>query len=387
MQVQQLLLAANIGAEDLEQSLKPLREISPSWLLVFGGVDFFSNTSAVDTLTQAFPTAILMGCSTAGEISGSSVNDNSLIITAVKFESEQQIRGACTVIESMDDSLAAGERIGEQLKSSDLKAVMVLGPGLDVNGTELVEGIAKQIGDEIPITGGLAGDGAAFEKTWTLNNRYSSNRGVVAVGFDGNEINFAHGSFGGWTPFGPARKVTKCEGNILYELDGEPALSVYKHYLGDYADGLPGSGLLFPFEMLGEDHEAAGLIRTILGIDEEAGSLILAGSIDPDGYLKLMHANTDGLVDGAEKAADAAKLMFEGQGNSLAILISCVGRKLVMGELVEDEVEAVADVFGGNATLTGFYSYGEISPFAPGAACHLHNQTMTITYIGDGSSA
>jgi len=205
----------------------------------------------------------------------------------------------------------------------------------------------------------------------------------VAVGLSSAGLNFAHGSFGGWEAFGPARKVTRCAGNILYELDGEPALDIYRRYLGEHAKDLPASGLLFPFSMLGEDHGALGLIRTILGIDVENGSLILAGEIIPDGYLRLMHASTDKLVNGAEAAAEAAAAMLRAPGECLAILVSCVGRKLVMGERVDEEVEAVGDVLGRNALLTGFYSYGEISPFAPGASCKLHNQTMTITCLSE----
>jgi hypothetical protein len=203
------------------------------------------------------------------------------------------------------------------------------------------------------------------------------------VGLYGDDLVYSHGSFGGWMPFGPARKVTRCDNNVLYELDGEPALEVYKRYLGDHAKDLPASGLLFPFAMLGSDHHEVGLTRTILGVDEASGSLTLAGDIDPDGFLKLMHASTDSLVDGAEAAAQAAKDMQAVQGDGLALLVSCVGRKLVMGGRVDEEVEAVGEVFGQNATLAGFYSYGEISPFVKDMGCKLHNQTMTITCLSE----
>jgi hypothetical protein len=199
----------------------------------------------------------------------------------------------------------------------------------------------------------------------------------------GESLSLGHGSFGGWSPFGPARKVTRCENNVLFELDGEPALGVYKRYLGEHAKDLPASGLLFPFAMLGSDHSEVGLIRTILAVNEVDGSLTLAGDIDPDGYLRLMHASTDALVEGAEAAAQAAKTMFEGDGHGLALLVSCVGRKLVMGGRVDEEVEAVGDVFGQGAVLAGFYSNGEISPFTGEVACKLHNQTMTITYLSE----
>lgn len=380
MKVQQVSLKT--ADSNLAASLAPLTALAPDLVLVFGGVEFFTSASSSRTVIDAFPSSLVIGCSTAGEIGGAGVTDHQCVVTGVKLESSQ-VKFANTALTGMDDSFAAGARIGEQLKSADLKAVMVFGPGVQINGTALVEGISSQVGQGIPITGGLAGDGGAFQQTWTLSSHGVSDRGVVAIGFAGDSLNFAHGSFGGWEPFGPARKVTRCEGNVLFELDGEPALEVYKRYLGDHAKNLPASGLLFPFAMLGEDHNAIGLIRTILGIDEATGSLTLAGTIDANGYLKLMHASTDRLVDGAEEAAEAAKKMFSAPGDSLAILVSCVGRKLVMGDRVDEEVEAVADVFGSKATLTGFYSYGEISPFAPGVACQLHNQTMTITWLGE----
>jgi hypothetical protein len=380
MQVKQVVVKSVSALASAADLFKPLQAIAPQWVLVFGGVNFFTDPAMPVALKAAFPDAVLMGCSTAGEIGGEAVSNDQCVVTAVNF-ANTKMRVTTTALANMDDSHAAGVRVGEQLMADDLKAVMVLAPGVQINGSALVDGIASWVGRKLPITGGLAGDGGAFAQTWTLSPAGVSADGVVAIGLYGDALDFAHGSFGGWEPFGPARKVTRCAGNVLYELDGEPALEVYKRYLGDHAKSLPASGLLFPFAMLGEDHDALGLIRTILGVDEAAGSLTLAGAIDPNGYLKLMHASTDRLVDGAESAAEAAKQMFKADGDSLAVLVSCVGRKLVMGDRVDEEVEAVADVFGSKAVLTGFYSYGEISPFTPGSACQLHNQTMTITWI------
>lgn len=351
-------------------------------LLVFGSIDHFSTPGLSQSLREISPRAMLLGCSTAGEITPDGVDDGTCTVTAIDFEHSRLTQGS-TSLKGMDDSFAAGERVGRQIAASDLRAVLVFGPGVKINGSALVNGIASAIGSGIPITGGLAGDGGAFKETFTLGPDGVASDKVVAIGLCGDSLRFGHGSFGGWEPFGPARKVTRCEGNVLHELDGEPALEIYKRYLGDHARNLPASGLLFPFAMLGEDHNAIGLIRTILGIDEQTGSLILAGEIDPDGYLRLMHASTDKLVNGAEAAAAAAADMLQSNGDMLAILVSCVGRKLVMGNRVDEEVEAVGDVFGDKAVLTGFYSYGEISPFTPGASCKLHNQTMTITCLGE----
>lgn len=367
---------------ELEQAVASLQGPRNGLLLVFGSIDHFTSPQLHEALKQAPPGMLLLGCSTAGEITPDGVEEGTCTFTAIEFD-RIGLRPGCTDLHGMDDSFAAGERIGHQLATHDLKAVLVFGPGVRINGSALVDGISSIIGNGIPITGGLAGDGGAFRETFTLGEDGIASNKVVAVGLCGDSVRFGHGSFGGWEPFGPARKVTRCTGNILYELDGEPALDIYKRYLGDHARNLPASGLLFPFAMLGEDHNAVGLIRTILGVDAAEGSLILAGEINPDGYLRLMHASTDKLVNGAEAAAEAANGMFESPGETLAILVSCVGRKLVMGNRVDEEVEAVGEVFNHKAVLTGFYSYGEISPFTPGASCKLHNQTMTITCLGE----
>jgi len=367
-----------------EQLATPLTiNATADLLMVFADVSYFRNPNFVAALQTAYPKAALLGCSTAGEISTKGVDDGRCVLTAAEFESST-LQTATTVLNGMEDSQAAGERVAKRLSAEGLKAVMVFGPGVNINGSALVRGMEAVLGTQLPITGGLAGDAGAFTQTYTLGQNGVSDQAIVAVGLYGDSLSFAHGSFGGWEPFGPSRKVTRCEGNVLFELDGEPALEVYERYLGEYAKDLPASGLLFPFAMLGKDLDENGLIRTILAVDKVAGSLTLAGEIDAEGHLRLMHASTDRLVNGAEAAAkmvvDCAKTTPQ---TALGILVSCVGRKLVMGDRVEEEVEVVGEMLGRGTTLTGFYSYGEISPFIPAGACRLHNQTMTITSISE----
>lgn len=377
MQVAQANLSStsNVAGE-----LSAVVALRPNLVLAFGSVELLRGIAG--DLATIFPEARRVGCSTAGEISADGVSDGTCVVTAVRFEHTQLVE-ASTQLMGMDDSRGAGQRLGAQLPKEGLRAVLIFGQGVQINGSAVLAGLTDILGTAIPITGGLAGDGGAFQQTWVLDDSGAKDDSIVVLGLYGDKLTFCHGSFGGWSPFGPARKVTRSIGNVLFELDGEPALEVYKRYLGEHAAGLPASGLLFPFAMLGKDHDEVGLIRTILGVDEADGSLTLAGEIDPEGYLRLMHASTDALVDGAEAAAEAAKAMLVGDGQGLVLLVSCVGRKLVMGGRVDEEVEAVGDVFGQGAIPAGFYSYGEISPFSTSVECKLHNQTMTVTYIGE----
>lgn len=369
---------------DVAQALAPLQAIEPDWLLVFGSGAWLHALQPV--LAERFAQAKRLGCSTAGEISGKGVSDQACVVTAMHFD-QVQVHAANTVLSDMTDSFAAGQRLAQALPATGLRAVWVLGQGVNINGSALIGGLTAGLDAAVLITGGLAGDDAQFKQTWVMDDTGVHANHVACVGLYGQGLHVSHGSFGGWMPFGPARKVTRCDHNVLFELDGEPALDVYKRYLGEHAKDLPASGLLFPFSMLGQDQSDAGLIRTILAVDEAAGSLTLAGDIDPAGYLRLMHASTDALVEGAASAAQAAKSVHGQLGQSLALLVSCVGRKLVMGGRVEEEVEEVAEVLRQTSVLAGFYSYGEISPMTGEVACKLHNQTMTITQVMEVDAA
>ncbi|GGY07728.1 FIST signal transduction protein [Paludibacterium paludis] len=353
--------------------------------LVFADQSFFADAGFLDALGEAFAGVPLVGCSTAGEILGVEVTSHTAVIACLVFGApDSRAEIAVTRIAGMPDSQSAGERLGAKLPHDSLAGVLLFGTGVAVNGSALVAGLAGVLPRGCGVFGGLAGDNGQFVKTWTLADGVASDDTIVAVGLYGSSLRLGNGSYGGWEPFGPLRKVTRAEQNMLYELDGERALDIYRRYLGEYAADLPGSGLLFPFEMQPGKDAANRVIRTILGIDEQTGALLLAGDVDPDGYLRLMHASTEHLIAGAGEAALlAARSIMACTGERLALLVSCVGRRLVMGERVDEEVEEVAGIFGASTVCCGFYSNGEISPVPGSAGSLLCNQTMTITLLGE----
>jgi hypothetical protein len=334
------------------------------------------------TLQQAYPKALILGCSTAGEICGTQVTDEALVATAVDFEATQ-INGACVRIADVENSYQAGQRLAESLDRKGLVHVFVLSDGLKVNGSELVSGLTKHLPPDVIVTGGLSGDGTRFQETLVLCGGAPESGTVAAMGLYGDNLKVGYGSLGGWDSFGPERLVTKATANVLYELDGKPALDLYKQYLGDHAKGLPATGLLFPLSLRAKEGDT-GVVRTILSVNEQEHSMTFAGDIPVGNYGRLMKANFERLIDGAAGAARACHQGLASSTPDLAVLISCVGRKLVLKQRIEEEVEGVRDVLGEQAVLTGFYSYGEISPFTRNAKCELHNQTMTITTFSEG---
>jgi len=346
-------------------------------VLAFGATAILNKNDLLQNIIKDFPNAHILGCSTSGEICGPSVYDDSLVITVIQFE-HTKIKGTKTSIYSREESFEAGANLAESLDKDGLVHVLLLSDGLCVNGSELVKGICNHLPENIKVTGGLSGDGNRFSKTLVALNDSAKENTIAALGFYGDRLKVGYGSLGGWDPFGPERLITCSEGNILYELDGKSALELYKLYLGKHAEGLPATGLLFPLSLRLEGRKN-GLVRTILAVNEEDQSMTFAGDVPEGAYARFMKANFDRLVDGA---IDAAKLSCSTIGSSspdLALLISCVGRKMILKQRIEEEVEAVQEVLGPETRMTGFYSYGEISPVTGNGKCQLHNQTMTIT--------
>ena len=364
-----------------KETLSSSKDVDANLVLVFGGRHQLSDGRRFEEIKEQYPNANILVGSTSGEILDTEVHDDTLVLTAIQFE-KTTIEVAKLTQSEIDDSFSGGEVLAKRLLKEGLRHIFVLSDGLKVNGSELVKGFESALPSTVSVTGGLAGDAARFAQTLVGLNGVPEEGSIAAIGFYGNDLKIGHGSQGGWDPFGPERKVTKSKNNVLYEIDGQSALELYKMYLGDKADGLPGTGLLFPLSIR-EEEGGASVVRTLLAIDEEAQSMTFAGDIAEGATAQLMKANFDKLIDASVDAAESSSELLDGSNAELAILVSCVGRKLVLGQRIEEEVEEVREVLGNGPAITGFYSYGEVSPIVKSMNCELHNQTMTITTFSE----
>ncbi|WP_396140988.1 FIST signal transduction protein [Flavobacterium sp.] len=352
--------------------------LNANLVIAFGERIFLEKTLPYQKIKGLYPNATIVICSTSGQISNSNLVQNNLVATAISFEKTKIKASEIDILLNPDIKLL-GKKIKDDLLSDDLKSILVISEGSLINGTELINELILQTREAVPIFGGLAGDEYNFEKTIVGLNSDASPGKIVAIGFYGDNIHFGFASEGGWSDFGPEREVTYSEKNVLYKIGDRFALDLYKEYLGKYAEELPGSSLYFPLSMK-ENATSEPVVRTILSIDEEKKSMTFAGDIPIGSKVRLMKGNFDKLIDASY---NAASLIHNNQSNKpeLALLVSCVGRKIVLGDRIEEEIEVVREVFGDNMLICGFYSYGEISPTLNKVACELHNQTMTITTI------
>jgi hypothetical protein len=383
MEVETYLFQKNNWDKELDIS----KDSPQTLLLCFGNLNRYPKLkSAYLELCEKFPASNIVGCSTAGEMKDGEFFEQSLVVALVKFE-KSQVEVAIREFKKGDDLKVVGGKLMRELvlARDNLKSVFILSDGIDVNGTRLVQGLNDVLGDKIVLTGGLAGDETEFKSTYLYFNGEIKEDSVLAVGIYGKSILVKSNYRGGWDKFGVERIITSSKDNILYSLNGEPALQVYKRYLGEYSSKLPASALLFPLLVRKDREDNKPKVRTILGIDEKNQAMIFAGDIPEGGLATFMKTNLERLIDAASIASDELVKEFRDNlpdGDMLCISISCVGRRLVLKQRTDEEAEAVKDALPLNSFQVGFYSYGEISPLHNGQ-CALHNQTMTLTLIGE----
>lgn len=377
MKTVQLVKHKNSDWKYIGQEIK----LNAPLVLVLGNRYMLEDANIYQDIKTLFPDGQIVFGSTCAEISSNDVNQQSITITAIEFEKSTFVIKTSNIKNNNQDSYKVGQDLIQQLPKDNLKHVFVISEGSFVNGSKLTQGMNSVTQNNLLITGGLCGDDDRFEKTIAGYNENPKEGQLIAIGFYGDTLEVTFSIYGGWTPFGPERVVTKSDDNILFELDGQPALDLYKTYLGDKAKDLPGAALLYPLNVKVQIDDQP-IVRSILNIDETNNSVILAGDIPENAKVQLMMTNVDNIANASERAAKQAMNLRQNKPE-LAMLVSCIGRKLVLDQRVEEEVEEVIEVIGQDTTISGFYSYGEIAPFDGEISCQLHNQTMTITLISE----
>ncbi|WP_298223974.1 FIST N-terminal domain-containing protein [Flavobacterium sp.] len=350
-------------------------------VLIFANRFLLEQEEVIADIREQFPYEHLIFGSTSGEIIANQVHDDSIVVTAIEFEKSSFEIVTENILNFDKKAKPLGEALYAKIPKANLKHLFVLSEGSFVNGSSLIDGLENKLTDAVSITGGMCGDDARFLKTLASYKENPKEGEVVLIGFYGATLEITFASFGGWIPFGPERKITSAKANILFEIDDQPALDLYKNYLGDKASELPQASLLYPLNVTPEG-KSEPVVRTILSINDDNNSMVLAGDVPVNSRVQLMMASVDGIAAGAQHAAEIA-MRNRKSPPQIALLVSCIGRKLVMNQRVEEEIEQVQEIIGKQTAITGFYSYGEMAPFNGQTACELHNQTMTLTLISE----
>lgn len=367
---------------------QPLPEAdSPQTLvLVFSEPDNTHYQQALLDLQKKYPRSILAGCSTLAGVFNHTVQEQALVVGIIRFHSSH-LAIAFAELNGLQDSWEAGRQIASKLDKPGLQGILLLSDGLNTQGCDLISGMASVINQQqVTIAGGLASDKFQLKTTWILCNGQPASHMACGIGFYGDKLVFATHAQDGFKPFGPERVITRAAGQTLYEIDEQPALQLYKEYLGEeHSRQLPAACLRFPLAIWEHDRQRY-VVRTPIAVDEDTHSLTFVADV-PVGYqAQLMYGSFDNLVEGAEMVARNLASTLPPDTPVLALAISCTGRKIVLADDTPEELEATLGGLPPGSQQFGFYSYGEIAPTAQGTGgCSLHNETMTLTVLYEGN--
>ena len=274
--------------------------------------------------------------------------------------------------------------MAEQLPAG-VSYLQVFSDGLTGNGSALVRGLESVLGTRVPVAGGTAGDDGKFERTCQFHGSKILSDAVVGMGFSGT-FTVSTGVQSGWSPVGIAKKVTRAAENVVYELNGQPALEVYERFLGKHACKLPAVGVEYPLGLvdrhgdLGEEDFC--LLRATMSVNREEGSISFAGEVLEDSWVRLTCGDHTSILSAAESAARRALENLGTATPSLVFVFSCMARKIVLGRRTSEESDMIRGILGDNVPMLGFYTYGEYCPLTVGQRNLFHNETVTISVIG-----
>lgn len=350
-------------------------------VLAFVSPDHIKNKSIYESLKWFYPKADIILTSTSWEILGTDVFDWTVSVSALKFD-KTPLKVVSKEVPNAEESFQVASDLAKELLTDDLKYVLVFSDWLGVNGSQLVNWMKKVLPKNVWVTWWLAWDKAAFNKTYVLLNESTNEKNnIIMVWLYGNSIRVWNGSLWWWDEFGIERTITKSKWNVLFDLDWEPVLDLYKKYLWDKSEWLPGSWLMFPISIFIDDKDQS-TVRTLLAINEEEKSITFAWDVPTWHKAYLMKANFDRLVEWAWKSAESA--IKNCPNPKFALLISCVWRKLVLKQRIDDEIEVISDIVWKGCSIGWFYSYWEIwVSNEKNLDYFLHNQTMTIALLSE----
>lgn len=396
-------LSVGVGQSSNEDSFKAGHEAAsealnkhggtPEVLIVLGSPRFDHKQLLAGIISVAGDVP-MVGGSTAGEISGSGISNESVVIMALGSDTLDFATGIG--LDMSQDETACGVALVDDFRHrisiKEASSLLIFPDGMGGDGLKVIDGLQSVMGTGFEIVGGYLGDGEDFRTTFQyFNGKVYNNAmpGLLICGKAGFRTGI--GVRSGFESIGNRFYCTAAEGNIVKEFDNERALDLYKEFLGDERfQRLPGICLEYPFGLIDDKVSIAGKeyfqLRCCLAVDHEKGSITLAASIPEGRAITLTTASRGDIINGAKLAAEQAKESLKDAKPEAILMFSCVGRKLILGRRTQEEVAVVKEVLGKDVPLIGFYTYGEIGPIDKTreelSVSKFHNETVVLWVLG-----
>jgi len=357
---------------NLEDALKS--GISPDFAIVFASV----RTDYQILLDKLYESGIpVIGASTCGEILFNDERNNILeeSIILILAETKSKAFEIEFFEKTEENSYLAGLEAGKWGKNRFRNPIfLTLLSGLKSDGEKFIKGLKESATDEVKVFGGLAGDDSLFKETFVFYNNNSINNGAAVLLLDGDKFESDGISTSGWIGLGAEKKITRSEGNVVYTIDDEPAMEVYKKYLDIKDEDLPGIGVEYPLLVYRDN--GTNVLRAVLQVNKENKSLIFAGTVEEGSTVKFSSSPGFEVIEQTKK-----EISLKWKSNNTAEIIfifSCMARHLAMGPNIEEEIKIAYQLW--QVPIAGFFTYGEIGVNYKGI-CDFHNETLALLLI------
>ena len=363
--------------EVLQQCTNSLAGDIPKAGIIFAAIDF-EHSLILQQIHQAFPGIELIGGTTDGEIS-SVLEFQQDSITLMLFCSDEVEIHAGVGRKVSGDPVTVTKQAVEQAKAKSTaapKLCLTHPESLTTSGVSILNGLKLALGQHVPIFGGLAADQSRYQNTYQFFQTEVLSDSVPILLFS-DTILFSHGVTSGWHPIGQISKVTKVDKNIVYEIDGKPALDFYHHYLGL----LPPS-IEYPLAVFDQNGDNF-YIRAPIAYNQESGSITFFGDIPDQAVIKIAEAGYEDILAASKTSFMNALDNYPGAEPSAILFFSCVARRQILGTRAKEEYQNIKLCLTDYLPACGFYSYGEIAPIEGISQMQFHNETFVTLILGN----
>jgi hypothetical protein len=358
-------------------------------VVVFGSA-LIDQDALMAGIRDTAPGVQVAGCSTAGEISSEGLaSEGGVVVVAIASDQLHFGTGFGTHMQwnprrsGIDLANTIHDAMEEKMTAAIFFANVLTG-GME----EALLGLREQVGVPLTCIAGGAADNYAFYETSQYYNDRAFSDAITGIGFSGTLT--AHSVMRhGFLPVGVLRKVTKSTGNIIEEIDGTPAISLYEEYFGDQYSTMLQQGKLTAFASsypLGIYEEGAdhAVLRSPLRVDVGKGTIVCGGNVPVRSGLRLMISDKQQAVSTARDAARELMQKLDGKKPKLVFMFSASARRKILGHSADREVRAVQEEIGREVPLAGFYSYAECAFSATAAdAVSIHNGSIALFAIAE----
>ena len=326
-----------------------------------------------ETLVRLLPNACIIGTTTSGEIIEGKAKMHTTVLAFSLFEHTKIRTYASKIYKSSEETANA---LISQFCTVEEKPRVAISfvDGLHINGEAFIDTLGKYH-ESLIIAGGLSGDNANFQQTVVFTEKEILPSGAVVALLYNEHLQVATKASFGWESVGKSMMVTRAEGNIIYEIDGECAVDIYGKYLGeDIARNLPQIGVEFPLIVKKHGME---IPRAPLSKSSD-GSLVFAGSIHTGDKVTFGYGNLQAILQYGQSVYEDHQV----QKSESIFVYSCMARLQLLGENVNDELLPLQSI----CNVTGFFTYGEFYVESVNHKCELLNETMTILALSESDT-